>query len=66
VNSLINKRMVKKQQMCWSRLGAHMLMQIRTAEVNAALRDRLRSPFRQPEPNVPPIFKLKPPFLHAA
>ncbi|OQM74430.1 hypothetical protein [Manganibacter manganicus] len=66
VNSLVGKRMVKKQQMRWSRHGAHMLMQVRTAEINGELRDRLRAPFRQPEPNVPPMFKPKPPLLHAA
>ena len=32
VNSLVAKRMVKKQQMRWSQHGAHMLMQVRTAE----------------------------------
>lgn len=63
VNSLVSKRMVKKQQMRWSRHGAHMLMQVRTAEANGELRDRLRAPFRQPEPNVPPVFKPKPPRL---
>lgn len=31
VNSLVGKRMVKKQQMRWSLHGAHMLMQVRTA-----------------------------------
>ena len=66
VNSLVGKRMVKKQQMRWSRHGAHMLMQVRTAELNGELRERLRAPFRQPEPNVPPIFQPKPPLLHAA
>lgn len=66
VNSLVGKRMVKKQQMRWSRHGAHMLMQVRTAELNGELRDRLRAPFRQPEPNVPPKFKPKPPLLRAA
>ncbi len=66
VNSLVGKRMVKKQQMRWSRHGAHMLMQVRTAELNGELRDRLRAPFRQPEPNVPPIFNPKPPLLRAA
>jgi hypothetical protein len=30
------------------------------------LHNRLRAPFRQPEPSVPPIFKPKPPLLHAA
>lgn len=66
VNSLVGKRMVKKQQMRWSLHGAHMLMQVRTAEINGELRDRLRGPFRQPEPSVPPIFKPKPPLLRAA
>ncbi|OJU48981.1 MAG: hypothetical protein BGO03_11670 [Mesorhizobium sp. 61-13] len=66
VNSLVGKRMVKKQQMRWSLHGAHMLMQVRTADLNGELRDRLREPFRQPEPNVPPLFKPKPPLLRAA
>ncbi|WP_417426875.1 hypothetical protein [Hoeflea sp.] len=66
VNSLVGKRMVKKQQMRWSLHGANMLMQVRTAEANSELRDRLRAPFRQPEANVSPIFKPKPPLLRAA
>ena len=66
VNSLVGKRMVKKQQMRWSLHGAHMLMQVRTAEINGELRNRLRAPFRQPEPNVPPLFKPKPPLLRVA
>lgn len=66
VNSLVGKRMVKKQQMRWSRHGAHMLMQVRTTELNGELRNRLRAPFRQPEPSVPPLFKPKPPLLRAA
>ncbi len=66
VNSLVGKRMVKKQQMRWSLHGANMLMQVRTAEANGELRDRLRAPFRQPEANVLPLFKPKPPLLHAA
>jgi hypothetical protein len=45
VNSLVGKRMVKKQQMRWSTHGAHMLMQVRTADLNGELRDRLRAPF---------------------
>ncbi|MDZ5696119.1 hypothetical protein [Chelativorans sp. M5D2P16] len=66
VNSLVGKRMVKKQQMRWSLHGAHMLMQVRAAEINGELRKQLRAPFRQPEPSVPPIFKPKPPLLRAA
>ncbi|MFD1981805.1 hypothetical protein ACFSOZ_03715 [Mesorhizobium newzealandense] len=61
VNSLVSKRMVKKQQMRCSPPGAHMLMQVRTAEINGELRDRLRAPFRQPEPNVPPTIQAQPP-----
>lgn len=66
VNSLVAKRMVKKQQMRWSQHGAHMLMQVRTAEINGDLRDRLRARFREPEPQVPSLFKPTPPLLRAA
>lgn len=66
VNSLVAKRMVKKQQMRWSLHGAHMLMQVRTANLNGELHDRLRAQFRQPMPTVPPIFTPKPPLLRAA
>jgi hypothetical protein len=66
VNSLVGKRMVKKQQMRWSIHGAHMLMQVRTADLNGELHDRLRAPFRQPEPTIPAMFKPKPPLLQAA
>jgi hypothetical protein len=66
VNSLVGKRMVKRQQMQWSLHGAHMLMQVRTAEINGELRDRLRAPSRPPDPKVPPMFKPKPPLLRAA
>lgn len=65
VNSLIAKHMVKKQQKRWTQHGAHMLMQVRTAEVNGELRDRLRARFRLPEPQVPLLFKHKP-LLRAA
>ncbi|MET4691169.1 hypothetical protein AB7M37_004808 [Sinorhizobium fredii] len=66
VNSLVGKRMVKKQQMRWTLHSAHMLMQVRAAEINGELRDRLRAPFRQPGPNVPSLFNPKPPLLRAA
>jgi len=39
-----------------------MLMQVRTAEMNSELRDRLRARFRAPEPSVPSLFKPKPPY----
>ena len=39
VNEAVAKRMVKKQQMQWSRQGAHCLLQARTAVLNGELRD---------------------------
>jgi hypothetical protein len=30
INQVVSKRMVKKQQMGWSKCGAHLLLQIRT------------------------------------
>ncbi len=36
-----------------------MLMQVRTVELNGELRDRLRARFREPEPEVPSLFKPK-------
>ena len=39
VNEVVAKRMVKKQQMQWSRQGAHCLLQTRTALLNGELRD---------------------------
>ena len=63
VNSLVGKRMAKSQQMSWSARGAHMLMQVRTADINGELRDRLRAEFRKPDPPVPSAFRPKPPLL---
>ena len=66
VNSIVGKRMAKSQQMRWSVRGAHMLMQVRTADVNGELRDRLRAEFRKPDLPVPSAFRPKPPLLRAA
>ena len=66
VNSLVGKRVAKSQQMSWSVRGAHMLMQVRTADINGELRDRLRAEFRKPDPPVPSAFRPKPPLLRAA
>jgi hypothetical protein len=38
VNQVISKRMVKKQQMRWSKRGAHLLLQVRTQTLNHSLR----------------------------
>ena len=47
VNQVVSKRMVKKQQMRWTRQGAHLLLQVRTRVLN----DELREVFRQWHPN---------------
>ena len=39
VNHVISKRMVKKQQMRWTRRGAHNLLQIRTHVLDGEYRD---------------------------
>jgi hypothetical protein len=39
VNYVVSKRMVKKQQMCWSERGAHLLLQVRTQVLNEDLRN---------------------------
>jgi hypothetical protein len=62
VNSLVAKRIVKKQQMRWSLHGAHMLMEVRAAELNGELRNRFRIPFHERATN----FKPKSPLLRAA
>ncbi len=38
VNEVVAKRMVKKQQMQWSPIGAHYLLQTRTSVFNGELR----------------------------
>ena len=39
VNEVISKRMVKKQQMRWTKQGAHLLLQVRVRALNEELRD---------------------------
>jgi hypothetical protein len=39
VNEVISKRMVKKQQMRWTKQGAHLLLQVRVQTLNGDLRD---------------------------
>ncbi len=38
VNQVIAKRMVKKQQMRWTKRGAHLLLQVRTRVLNEEFR----------------------------
>ncbi len=49
VNQVVSKRMVKKQQMRWSRRGAHLLLQIRTQVLND---DDLRRTFERWYPDM--------------
>ena len=39
VNQVIAKRMVKKQQMRWTKRGAHLLLQVRTRVLNEEYRE---------------------------
>ena len=49
VNSLVARPMVKKQQMKWSKRGAHLLLHVRAALLNGDLRERLTyKPPKQP------------------
>ena len=34
INQVISKRFVKKQQMRWTKRGAHLLLQVRTQQLN--------------------------------
>ena len=67
VNSLVARRMVKKQQMQWSKRGAHLLLQVRAAVLNGDLRARLayqppkqayRSRFAWMFEPIPPLLKM--------
>lgn len=42
VNAVISKRFAKKQQMQWSRIGAHLLLQTRTQTLDGSLRSTFR------------------------
>lgn len=51
VNHIISKRFVKKQQMRWTKWGAHLLIQVRTK----VLDDQLQSVFQRWYPNMTDI-----------
>ena len=58
VNQVISKRFVKRQQMQWTKKGAHLLLQARTKVLNEEWDDcfRQRYPgFRQVSEQLPPI-----------
>jgi ethanolamine ammonia-lyase large subunit len=68
VNSLVARRMVKKQQMQWSKRGAHLLLQVRAAVLNGDLRERLT--YEPPKPahrsRIAWMFEPTPPLLEIA
>jgi hypothetical protein len=68
VNSLVARRMVKKQQMQWSKRGAHLLLQVRAAVLNGDLRERLsyKPPKQAHRSRIAWMFEPTPPLLKAA
>ena len=42
VNLVVGKRFAKKQQMQWSKAGAHLLLQTRTQTLDGTLRETFR------------------------
>jgi len=68
VDSLVARRMVKKQQMQWSLRGAHRMLQVRAAVLNGDLRERVA--WQPPEPThryrFAWMFEPTPPLLKAA
>lgn len=53
VNQVVSKRMAKKQQMQWTKRGAHLLLQVRTRVLNGEWEDVFRHwypDFRRPQP----------------
>lgn len=58
VNQIVSRRFVKKQQMRWTRQGAHLLLQIRTQVLNDALHKTFQRWYpgmaqREPKQNTP-------------
>lgn len=68
VNRLVARRFVKKQQMRWSRTGAHYLLKVRAAVLNGDLSKRARyAPPANPVPGrVTALLEPTPPLLKAA
>jgi capsid protein len=54
VNRVIGRRMAKKQPMRWSRLGAHLLVQIRVAVLDGRLEQVFRHWYARCRPLAPP------------
>ena len=55
VNQVVSKRMVKKQQMQWSKRGAHLLLQIRTRVLNGEWEATFRTWYPDFRSHTPPL-----------
>ena len=66
VNQVISKRMVKKQQMRWTKRGAHLLLQVRTQTLNGDLRDTFCRWYLSMTRSTENIPHLAPGFCHLA
>jgi hypothetical protein len=55
VNQVVSKRMVKKQQMQWSKRGAHLLLQIRTRVLNGEWEATFRTWYPGFRSHTPPL-----------
>jgi len=68
VNQIVSKRFSKKQQMQWSKRGAHLLLQVRAAVLNGDLRERLayKPPKQAHQSRIAWMFEPTPPLLKAA
>jgi hypothetical protein len=57
VNQVVSKRMVKRQQMRWTKRGAHLLLQVRTRVLNDDLRNTFSRwyPGMQTNPDTQPV-----------
>ena len=53
VNQVVSKRMVKRQQMGWTKRGAHLLLQIRTRVLNEEWEDTFRRWYPGFRPQMP-------------
>jgi hypothetical protein len=55
VNQVVSKRMVKKQQMQWTKRGAHLLLQIRTRVLNDEWEATFRTWYPGLRPHTPSV-----------
>ncbi len=59
VNAVVGKRFCKRQQMRWSKAGAHLMLQTRTRTLDGTLDGTLRKKFQQWYPGMKPDGEAK-------